>query len=267
MMDCKRALSEASGDLGKAVEVLRERGLAKAGKREGRTTSEGVIAVALAGSAGGMVELGCETDFVARTDDFIALGDRLAQAVAGDAGVASVDALLAVSIEGEKVQDRIVAAIAKLGENVVVKRVARLSVGAGVVGGYVHAGGKLGVLVAIEGADAGLEALAKDVSMHVAAADPTPVAVDRAGVSADLLASEREIYRKQALAEGKPEKIVDKIVEGKVNKFVSEIALVEQPFVKDPDKSVGDLLAAKSGARIAAFERFKLGQGDEAEAE
>jgi elongation factor Ts len=267
MMDCKRALSEAGGDLGKAVEVLRERGLAKAGKREGRATSEGVIAVALAGSAGGMVALGCETDFVARTDDFIALGDRLAQAVAGDAGVASVDALLAVSIEGEKVQDRIVAAIAKLGENVVVKRVARLSVSAGVVGGYVHAGGKLGVLVAIEGADAELEALAKDVSMHVAAADPTPVAVDRTGVSADLLASEREIYRKQALAEGKPEKIVDKIVEGKLNKFVSEIALVEQPFVKDPDKSVGDLLAAKSGASIAAFERFKLGQGDEAEAE
>ena len=269
MMDCKRALGDAGGDLAKAVEVLRERGLAKAGKREGRATSEGVIAIALAGGAGGMVELGCETDFVARTDDFIGLGESLAKAVADDAGAGSVDGLLAAPIGGEKVQDRIVAAIAKLGENVVVKRVARLAVERGVVGGYVHAGGKLGVLVAIEGAeaDAELEGLAKDVSMHVAAADPTPVAVDREGVSAELLASEREIYRKQALAEGKPEKIIDKIVEGKLNKFVSEIALVEQPFVKDPDRSVGDLLAAKSGASVAAFERFKLGQGDEAEAE
>ena len=269
MMDCKRALGDAGGDLAKAVEVLRERGLAKAGKRERRATSEGVIAIALAGGAGGMVELGCETDFVARTDDFIGLGESLAKAVADDAGAGSVDGLLAAPIGGEKVQDRIVAAIAKLGENVVVKRVARLAVERGVVGGYVHAGGKLGVLVAIEGAeaDAELEGLAKDVSMHVAAADPTPVAVDREGVSAELLASEREIYRKQALAEGKPEKIIDKIVEGKLNKFVSEIALVEQPFVKDPDRSVGDLLAAKSGAGVAAFERFKLGQGDEAEAE
>jgi elongation factor Ts len=270
MMDCKRALSDAGGDLSKAVEVLRERGLAKAGKREGRATSEGAIAIATAGTAGGMVELGCETDFVARTDDFIALCDRLAQAVADDAGIASVDALLAAPVDGEKVGDRIVAAIAKLGENVVVKRVARIAVGSGVVGGYVHAGGKLGVLVGLESseADTGLEALVKDISMHVAAADPTPVAVSRDGVSADLLASEREIYKKQALAEGKPEKIVDKIVEGKINKFVSEIALVEQPFVKDPDQSVGGLLSTHGGgANISAFERFKLGQGDEAEAE
>jgi len=265
MMDCKRALSDAGGDLAKAVEVLRERGLAKAGKREGRATSEGVIAIATKGAAGGIVELGCETDFVARTDDFVALAERLAQIAAE--GADSVSALLAASIDGENVNDRIVAAIAKLGENVVVKRVARIAVGSGTVGGYVHAGGKLGVLVGIEGSGNGLDTLAKDVSMHVAAADPTPVAVSREGVSADLLASEREIYKKQALAEGKPEKIVDKIVEGKINKFVSEIALVEQSFVKDPDKSIGDLLKAAGGVKISAFERFKLGQGDEAEAE
>ncbi len=262
MMDCKRALTESGGDLAKAVEVLRERGLAKAGKREGRATSEGAIAIATSGSTGGIVEVGCETDFVARTDDFIALAERLAQIVAE--GADSVDALLAASIDGETVNDRIVAAIAKLGENVVVKRAARISVGSGVVGGYVHAGGKLGVLVGVEGSGDGLDVLAKDVSMHVAAADPTPVAVSREGVSAGLLASEREIFKKQALAEGKPEKIVDKIVEGKINKFVSEIALVEQAFVKDPDKKVGELLG---DANISAFERFKLGQGDEAEAE
>jgi len=270
MMDCKRALSDAGGDLGKAVEVLRERGLAKAGKREGRATSEGVIAISLVGSAGGMVELGCETDFVARTDDFVALADRLARAVAEDASITSVDALLASAIDGEKVSDRIVSAIAVMGENVVVKRVARLAAEKGVVGGYVHAGGKLGVLVAIESPAAGseIEALAKDISMHVAAADPSPVAVSREGVSSELLAAEREIYRKQALAEGKPEKILDKIVEGKVNKFLSEIALVEQAFVKDPDQSIGDLLRARGDSlTISAFERFKLGQAEEAAAE
>ena len=127
------------------------------------------------------------------------------------------------------------------------KRVARLAVDAGVVGGYVHAGGKLGVLVALAraGREPALEALAKDLAMHVAAADPSPVAVDRDGVSPELLAAEREIYRKQALAEGKPEKIVEKIVEGSVDKFYAEIALLEQPFVKDPDKSIGELLAAQ----------------------
>ncbi|MEM7413822.1 MAG: translation elongation factor Ts [Myxococcota bacterium] len=270
MMDCKKALTEAGGDLAKAVEVLRERGLAKAGKREGRATSEGVIAIALAGTNGGMVELGCETDFVARTDDFIALGDKLAQAVAADGGPDSAEALLDSTLDGEKVQDQIVAAIAKLGENVVLKRAARLAVPSGQVGGYVHAGGKLGVLVALATDDSGdaLGTLAKDIAMHVAAADPSPVAVDRDGVASDLLDAEREIYKKQALAEGKPEKILDKIVEGKINKFVSEIALVEQAFVKDPDKSVGDLLKAHgSPVNVSSFTRFKLGQGEEADSE
>jgi elongation factor Ts len=134
----------------------------------------------------------------------------------------------------------------------------------------VHAGGKLGVLVALEAKDGGpaLEALAKDIAMHVAAADPSPVAVDRDGVSPALLAAEREIYRKQALASGKPEKIIDRIVDGKLDKFVSEIALVEQPFVKDPDKSIGDLLSAHGeGVNVSSFARFKLGQREEASAE
>jgi elongation factor Ts len=270
MMDCKRALADASGDLKEATDLLRERGLAKAGKREGRATSEGAISIAIDGHAGGMIELGCETDFVARTDAFVALGDLFARAVAKDAKISTVDALLATPIEGEKVSDRVVAAIAVLGENVVVKRVARLAVERGVVGGYVHAGGKLGVLVAMTAPEAApaLAGLAKDIAMHIAAADPSPVAVSREGISRELLASEREIYRKQALASGKPEKILDKIVDGKVDKFVSEVALVEQPFVKDPDKSVGDLLkAAGAGVNVSAFERFKLGQGEEASAE
>jgi elongation factor Ts len=271
MMDCKRALADAAGDLEGATKLLRERGLAKAGKREGRATSEGVIAIAISDRAGAMVELGCETDFVARTDAFIALGDLLARAVVADANAATVDALLATPIEGEKVQDRVANAISVLGENVVVKRVARLAVGSGVVGGYVHAGGKLGVLVALEAADGGaaLAGLAKDIAMHIAAADPSPVAVSREGVSPELLASERAIYHKQALASGKPEKIVDKIVDGKLDKFVAEVALLEQPFVKDPDKSIGALITEIGGkeVNVSAFERFKLGQGEEASAE
>ncbi len=268
MMDCKRALAEAEGDLKKAVEVLRERGLAKAGKREGRATSEGRIAIALAGATGAMLELGCETDFVARTDDFGALSDALAEAVAGDAGVDGPEALLQLSIDGEKVADRVSAAIAKLGENVVVKRVARLSIdGDGVASGYVHAGGKLGVLVTLASSASGsaIEGLGRNLAMHVAAADPTPVSVDRGGVAEDLLESERSIYRKQSEQEGKPEKVIDRIIQGRLNKFLSEICLLEQPFVKDPDRSVGDLLgdvAKEVGEEIAVagFQRFKLGE-------
>jgi elongation factor Ts len=265
MMDCKRALSEAAGDLAKAVEVLRERGLAKAGKREGRTTSEGLIAIATDGSVGGMIELGCETDFVARTDDFQGLGRSLAEAVAANASLADVDALLEAEIGGTSVSETIKASIAKLGENVVVKRAVRIDVpGSGLVGGYVHAGGKLGVMVGLSGADSsGLASVARDVAMHVAAADPSPVAVTREGVPADLLAKEAEIYRKQAVQEGKPEKILDRIVDGKLAKFVSDICLVEQPFVKDPDKLVGDLLKEAGDVSVFAFERFKLGISDE----
>jgi len=270
MMDCKRVLQDAGGDVEKAVELLRERGLARAGKREGRATSEGVIAIAIAGSNGGMVELACETDFVARTDDFATLAESLAGTVAADAGIDGPDALLARKADGEKLADRVVAAIAKLGENVVVKRTARVSVnGSGLVGGYVHAGGKLGVLVALEGqTGAVLETAAKDLAMHVAAADPSPTAVDREGVSEALLDSERKIYRKQAEQEGKPEKVIDRIVEGRVNKFLSDVVLTEQAFVKDPDRSIGEFLSevgteAGGDVAVVAFERFKLGEARE----
>ncbi len=267
MMDCKRALAEADGDVEKAILVLRESGLAKAGKREGRATSEGVIAISLAGAVGGMVELGCETDFVARTDDFQVLAASLAGAVASDASITTPAPLLEASIGGRKVADSISEAVAKLGENVVVKRVARIEASGGLVGGYVHAGGKLGVLVGIAGDGEGREAVAKDVAMHVAAADPSPVAVTRGGVSSVLLDKEREIYHNQAVKDGKPEKVIDRIVEGRLNKYVAEICLVEQPFVKDPDRSVGDLLKAGGDLSVTEFSRFKLGQsGEEAPA-
>ena len=272
MMDCKKVLADAGGDPKRALELLRERGLAKAGKREGRATSEGVIAIVAEGARGGIVELGCETDFVARTDDFNQLAADLARTVARDAQAASAAALQQARIDGETVADRITGAIAKLGENIVVKRAAQ--VGAppgGLVGGYLHAGGKLGVLVALGGpvADPGLPALAKDVAMHVAAADPSPVAVDRDGVPKALLDSERAIFRKQAEQTGKPPAVIEKIVEGRVGKFLSEICLIEQPFVKDPDRTVGDLLREAGGrlggaVTVVSFQRFKVGGTSEA---
>jgi elongation factor Ts len=223
MMDCKRALSEVGGDVDKAVEKLRERGLAKASKRAGRATSEGLVGMALDGASGALVELGCETDFVARTDEFQKLVRELAERVASDPKIDSVDTLSAASLGGKPVSERLTAAIAQIGENVVLSRVARLAVeGGGQVGGYVHAGGKLGVLVALRTAASGdaVEALAKDLAMHVAAADPTPVATDESGVPAELVESERAIYRRQAEQEGKPEKILDRIVDGKLKKFL-----------------------------------------------
>jgi elongation factor Ts len=271
MMDCKKVLKDADGDLGKATELLRERGLAKAGKREGRATSEGVIAISLDGASGGMVELGCETDFVARTDDFVGLASSLAAVVAADASVDGPEALLARKLDGESIEEKVKAAIAKLGENVVVKRSARLaSDGAGLAGGYVHAGGKLGVLVALatDGSGPAVEQAAKDVAMHVAAADPSPVAVGREDVDAQMIESERNIYRNQAEQEGKPEKVIDRIVEGKVNKFLQDVVLLEQAFVKDPDRSIAELLAElakETGGevRVAGFQRFKLGEATE----
>jgi elongation factor Ts len=267
MMDCKRVLQDAKGDLKRAVELLRERGLAKAGKREGRATSEGLIALTVDGGNGGMVEVGCETDFVARTDDFGSLVGELASAVATDASIDAPKKLLETEIGGVKVADRVSEAIAKLGENVVIKRVARISLdGAGIVGGYLHAGGKLGVIVGLSSSGSGdASQIAKDLAMHVAAADPSPLAVDRGGVSSEILDSERSIYRAQAEQEGKPEKVIEKIVEGKIRKYLAEVVLLEQAFVKDPDQTVGDLLrGVDADLSVTAFHRFKLGEASDA---
>jgi elongation factor Ts len=268
MMDCKRALAETSGDATRAAELLREWGLAKAVKRQGRETTEGAIGMATQGGVGALVELSCETDFVGRNPEFQALVTSLARAAAADPKAESIEALLGADVGGEKAEARIQAAIAKMGENMQLRRVARIAVsGSGRVGGYVHVGGKLGVLVALETAAAGaaVDALAKDLAMHVAAADPSPVAVDRAGVPAALVEKERELFRRQAEAEGKPAKILDKIVDGKIAKYFKDVCLLEQAFVKDPDRSVEQLLTeaskqAGAGVRVAGFVRFKLGE-------
>jgi len=268
MMECKRALGEAGGDADKAIEVLRERGLAKAVKRSGRATSEGTVAIAFEDSVAGIVELGCETDFVAKTAGFQALAASLAKSVATDAGIDGREVLLDATVEGEKVSEKITAAVGQMGENILLNRCQRVTVeGSGRVGGYVHAGGKLGVAIglATEGSGEALGILAKDLAMHVAAADPSPVAVDRDGVPPDLIDKEKDLFRRQAEQEGKPDKVIEKIVEGRIKKYYSEVCLLEQSFVKDPDKSVKQLLdevCVELGVPISvtAFVRFKLGE-------
>ncbi len=269
MMDCKRALTDADGDLEKATLLLRERGLAKAAKREGRAAAEGVVAMAVVGQSGALIELGCETDFVARTDDFQKLAHEIAAVAAGDPDLTSSEALGAAPLDGETVAGRVAAVAGTLGENVVLKRVARLGEPDGIVGGYVHAGGKLGVLVGLRTRATGDEiaALAKEVAMHVAAADPSPVSIDRSGVPSDLVAREREFFAKQAAESGKPANVIEKIVDGRINKFFAEVALLEQAFVKDPDLTVQQRLAQvgkQLGTEIAVtgFARFRLGADD-----
>jgi len=269
MMDCKSALVDASGDVDKAVELLRERGLSKAGKRAGRETSEGAIGIALDGENASIIELGCETDFVAKTDDFQSLTNDIAGVVARDASVQGPAEALAAVLQDGTIEDRIKAHVAKLGENIELKRVARIAVD-GITGGYVHGGGKLGVIVALacESAAPELDELAKDLAMHVAASDPAPVAVDRTGVSAEFVEKERELLRREAEHSGKPANVIDRIVEGRIGKFYADHCLLEQPFVKDPDRSVQDRVkeAAQSVGQqlsVTGFTRFLLGESGE----
>lgn len=259
MMDCKAALTDAEGDVDRAVELLRERGLSKAGKRSGRETSEGAVGVVVAGGNAGIVELGCETDFVAKTDAFQDLAREIAAVVAAG-GIEGAEAAHTAALSGSTVQDRIQDTIAKVGENIELKRVSALQTG-GTVGSYVHMGGKLGVIVSVDGSGGEIDALAKDLAMHVAAADPTPIAIDRDDVPEATVESERRILTNQARESGKPDNVVEKMVTGRLNKFYAEYCLLEQAFVKDPDTTVGKRIEdVAKGTRIERFVRFKLGE-------
>ena len=259
MMECKRCLQEADGDMDKAVRLLREKGVATAAKKATRTANQGLIASKLADDAktGAIIEINCETDFVARNPDFVKFVDELA-AKANEA-----DGVLADIVKTEVVQK-----ITEIGENVVVKRNDRFTLeGTGVIGSYIHMGGKVGVLVEMNcekaetvGSDIFADAV-KDVTLHIAASSPKYLTSDE--VDAEELKSEREIFAKQV--EGKPENIIEKIVDGKVRKFFSEICLVEQPFVKEPKQSVTEFLAEKGKAvddsiTIKRFVRYQLGE-------
>jgi len=249
MMECKRALVETQGDLDAAAELMRKQGLAKADKKASRIAAEGVIVIATSsdGLSGAMVEINCETDFVAREQDFRAFAQQVAQ-VAVESAPADLEALLSLPFGNETLDERRRALIAKIGENITVRRFARVTA-PGFLGSYVH-GTRIGALVAVRG---GSKDLARDLAMHVAASNPRYVTTR--DVPAEVVAKEREILSEQARGEGKPPEIITKMIEGRLRKSLNEIALTGQPFVKDPDTSVEKLLKS-SNAVVEAFERF-----------
>ena len=244
MMDCKKALTAVEGDMDKAIDFLREKGLAAAAKKAGRIAAEGVVGsfVSADGKIGAIVEVNCETDFAAH---IVATKP------------ADVEALLASELDGQTVEALVTASIAKIGEKISVRRFALYEAPEGVVAAYIHGGGKIGVVVELKGGNA---ELGKDVAMHVAAANPSYL--ERSQVPAAELEHEKEVLSEQAKNEGKPEKIIEKMVMGRINKYYKEVCLVDQEFVKDPDQTVGKLVKA-AGAEVLAFSRFQLGEGIE----
>ena len=269
MMDCKKALSESGGDLEAAVDVLRKKGLAAAAKKASRIASEGVVAARVAGGSATLVEVNCETDFVAKTDEFQQFAEQIAGAV-NEKGPKDVEEALRLPGEGGAIADMLNEKVGRIGEKISFRRFARFALPAGARGAfapYVHAGGKIGVLVEILGADPDdgeFRALAKDMAMQVAAANP--LYVSRGDVPAAVIEREKAIYREQALASGKPEKIVDRIAEGKLEKFYGDFCLVEQAYIRDPERRVSDLLKEIGekravDVRVGRFVRFQVGEG------
>lgn len=264
MMECKSALQETAGDIEKAIIYLRERGLSRAAKKAGRTAAEGMVEVHVSddNNSGVLVELNCETDFVSKNEEFQKFANDVAR-IALDKKAKTVDEILGADLGGKTVQDTLTAMIAKIGENMNLRRVQVLTVTNGVVAGYTHMGGKIGTLVAIEGATGNDAAVVgKDVAMHIAAA--APKALNRDGVDKGELDLEQDIARKKLIEEGKPENMIDKIILGQMNKFYKEVCLLEQGFVKEPNSSVEKYVAdTAGGAKIAAYARFQLGEGIE----
>jgi elongation factor Ts len=257
MMECKKALAEAGGDMAKAEEILRIKLGNKATKAAGRLAAEGIVAVHLNPDArlGAIVEVNCETDFVAKNQDFQSFANQLATLVA-QSNPADVEALLRLPMNGATVEEARKALVGRIGENISVRRFARL-VAKGRLASYVHAGAKIGVLVDVAGGD---EALAKDLAMHIAASKP--IAVSREQVPAELIQKERDIAAAKAAESGKPAPIVEKMVEGAVQKFLREVTLLGQPFVKDDKRTVEALLKEK-GASVAGYVLFVVGEGIE----
>ena len=256
MMECKKALVETDGDMDAAIEHLRKSGLAKADKKSDRVAAEGAVVMAESGDRAVLVEINCETDFVAKDDNF----RRFADEVAGLAlNVDSAEALNEATMDnGQSVAESAKQLVAKLGENIQVRRLAHVSADGGTLGGYIH-GGRIGVLVALEGGD---QELARDLAMHVAALNPAYRDVE--DVPSDVIESEKQVLVAQAEDSGKPADIIEKMVTGRLNKRLAEITLTGQPFVKDSDQTVGKLLKSKD-AKIKSFTRLEVGEGIEKE--
>jgi elongation factor Ts len=254
MMECKKALVETKGDLDAAAELMRKTGLAKADKKAARVAAEGTVAIERSGNDAALVEVNCETDFVARSDEFQGFARDVALA-ALKAAPSSQEELLGASHGGSTLDERRRALIAKIGENIAVRRFVRVS-SPGPLGTYIH-GARIGSVVALQGGD---DALARDIAMHVAAANPAYI--DAGDVPADQLDKEREILTEQTRGEKKPPDIIAKMVEGRLRKYLAEITLLGQPFVKDEDTTV-EKLVKKAGAKVLMFARYEVGAGIE----
>jgi elongation factor Ts len=253
MMECKKALVEANGDIDLAIENLRKAGSMKAAKKAGRTAAEGIVLTKIAdnGSYGVMVEVNTETDFAAREENFGVFANKVLDKVF-ETKSSDIEALMAAGLEADRL-----ALVQKIGENITVRRA--VVVEGSTVGSYVHSNNKIAVIVALQGGD---QELARDVAMHVAATNPLVVKPE--DVPADVLAKESEIYTAQASESGKPADIVEKMVSGRLRKYIEEVSLTEQAFVKDPDIKVGKL-AKQANATILSFTRFMVGEGIERE--
>ena len=270
MMDCKKALTETNGDIEKAVEFLREKGLAAAAKKAGRVAAEGLVKTYITedNKKAGIVEVNCETDFVAANEQFVAFADSLAKMVVDTTATTVEEFLNEKYNEEQTVQEALTALIATLGENMTVRRFKKVEVANGAVQTYIHGGGRIGVVVELgcETESQVVVDLAKELCMQVAAANP--LFLNEEGVDKEAVEKEREIYRVQALNEGKPEKIVDKMVEGRIKKYYKEVCLVDQAWVKDGDKRIAKLVEEKSKAvgspiTVNSFVRFERGEGIE----
>ncbi|MDH5633684.1 MAG: translation elongation factor Ts [Gammaproteobacteria bacterium] len=261
MMECKQALVETDGDMDAAIELLRMKAGAKVEKKAGRTAADGVVRITITGDGktAAMVEVNSETDFVAKGDEFQAFAQSISDRIAASnpADVAALSAMPLKDGADTTVEQARESIVQKLGENMAVRRFISRSTG-GLFGSYIH-GNKIGVLVELEGGD---ETLARDIAMHIAASRPEFVSAD--DVSAEVIAKEKEIFAAQAKESGKPDDIIEKMVTGRISKFVNEITLLGQPFVKDPDLTVEKLLA-KASAKVLSFTRYEVGEGIEKE--
>ena len=266
MMDSKKALVENGGDFEAAIDWLRTKGIAKAEKKASRVASEGMVFTLAEGNKGVVVEVNSETDFVAKNDQFQAFVKQLAAMIL-ESGETDVEALKSANWpEGGTVSEKLTDLVATIGENISIRRAQTVSVPNGVVSGYMHMGGKIGVLTAIEAPEASdtMAEVARNISMHVAASNPQ--FLDRSSIDADVLARETAVYEEQARQGGKPDNIVEKIVMGRVNKFCEEICLVDQAFVMDTDRKVGQVVTdANADAKLSTYVRFVLGEGIEKE--
>jgi elongation factor Ts len=265
MMECKKALVDSDGDMDAAIEALRTAGMAKADKKASRIAAEGLVVIEQSDDAktAALVEVNCETDFVAKKDDFREFASAIARRVLAS-DPEDIDALLAMPLtdqDATSIEDTRKGLIAKIGENITVRRFVRIE-SSSPLATYSH-GARIGVVVDFSGGDA---ALGKDLAMHIAAHDPRPVCVSEGEVPAELIDGERKIFTAQARESGKPDNIIEKMIEGRIRKFLSEITLLGQGFVKDPDLTVGKLLE-QADAMVARFERMELGEGIEKKTE